>query len=80
MSKTMYETQPVGTDRPGETVARVATAIWLVVSAVNFVVWLLVSAISGDIDQPWFLWAFIGGGVVVGALRITARSVAKASA
>ncbi len=54
-------------------VARAATAIWIVVSSVNFAVWLAVSLISGDVDSPWFLWAFSAGAVVVAGLRIAAR-------
>ena len=54
--------------------ARGTTYLWLAVSAVNFVVWLAVSAISGNLDTPWFLYAFAAGGVVVGALHLAARA------
>ncbi len=73
-----YDTAP-GTVSTVRAVTRTATALWLVVSALNVVVWLLVSIISGDIDRPWFLWAFAGGGTVVGALRVASRRVAGRS-
>ena len=66
-------------DNPSSTtvVARAATASWLAVSAVNLAVWLLIAVIGGHVDQPWFLWAFAAGGVVVAVLRFVERAVTR---
>jgi hypothetical protein len=56
------------------TVARSATAVWLVLSAINLVIWVLVGAIGGTFGSPWWLWAFAGGGAIVGGLDLAARS------
>lgn len=74
----MQKQQPNAT-APIALVARAATAVWIAVSAVNFAVWLAVSLSTGDVDSPWFLWAFSAGAVVVGGLRFAAR-VAPGSA
>lgn len=55
-------------------VARAATLVWLVVSAVNFVVWLLVCLFSQSLDSPWFLWSLVTGGIVVAGIHMAARS------
>lgn len=54
--------------------SRVATGLWLAVSAVNLVVWLMVTIISGSVDGPWFLWSVAAGGVVVLGLRFADRT------
>lgn len=59
--------------------ARIATWIWAVVSAVNFVIWLMVCIISGSTDAPWWAWEVGPGGVVVGALWLAARSYRRSS-
>ncbi len=49
-------------------VCRVATAVWLAVSLVEFVVWMLICTIGLRLVDPWWLWTMMVGGLVVGAL------------
>jgi len=52
--------------------SRLAAALWVVLSVVQFVVWALICLISGSWDGPWWLWTVFGGGALVAGLhRIT---------
>ncbi|WP_206797634.1 hypothetical protein [Amycolatopsis sp. MtRt-6] len=66
-----------------EAAPRIATALWLLVSAVHVVIWLVTGVTGGDWD-PWPLWVLFGGGVLVAGVWAARewdrrlRSVARA--
>lgn len=47
---------------------RVASAIWIAMTAVQIVVWLAIGVGTGGLDVPWWLYSSVGGGVVVAVL------------
>ena len=51
-------------------VLRVATAVWLLTSIVEFTVWLALAVSSGDLDSPWWLFSTTVGGVIVAAISV----------
>lgn len=58
-----------------QSVRRAAVALWLGLSAVQFVVWALICIIAGRLDAPWFLWTVVvGAGIVGGVVLLTGRS------
>jgi hypothetical protein len=60
----------VRTDHP---TLRLLTALWAGITMINFVVWAMVCTISLSWDSPWWLWTFIPGGAVLGALWWNAK-------
>lgn len=43
----------------------IAAVIWLTVSVAEMVVWLMVCLLSGEWDEPWWLWSMTVRGVLV---------------
>jgi hypothetical protein len=52
---------------------RILAALWLGVVLVEIGVWLAIWLFGGDLEAPWFLWAVLGGGVVVGGFHLASR-------
>ncbi|PZF83249.1 hypothetical protein [Jiangella anatolica] len=53
---------------------RVATGVWIAMTAVQIVVWLAIGIGSGGLDVPWWLYSTVGGAGVVAALWWTNES------
>ncbi|MBB5788562.1 hypothetical protein [Jiangella mangrovi] len=50
------------------TALRVASVVWIVMTAVQIVVWLAIGVGTGGLDVPWWLYSSVGGAGVVAAL------------
>ena len=50
------------------TALRVATAVWLLTSMVEFTVWLAIAINTATLDPPWSLFSTTAGGIIVGLL------------
>ncbi|SDU77334.1 hypothetical protein [Jiangella alkaliphila] len=47
---------------------RVATGVWIAMTAVQIVVWLAIGIGTGGLDVPWWLYSTAGGAGIVAAL------------
>jgi hypothetical protein len=47
---------------------RVASMVWIAMTAVQIVVWLAIGIGTGGLDVPWWLYSSVGGAGVVAAL------------
>jgi hypothetical protein len=68
------------------TALRIAAAVAVGATAIQFVVWLLIVLISGHLASPWWMWTLLVAGVLAGAgwllngSRAAARHQAEADA
>jgi hypothetical protein len=47
---------------------RIASGVWLLMTAVQIVIWLAIGVATGGLDVPWWLYSSAGGAGVVAAL------------
>ncbi|WP_232663223.1 hypothetical protein [Pseudonocardia sp. TRM90224] len=53
---------------------RVAVAVWVAVSLIQFVIWAMIGILGGGFVEPWFLWTVGVGGVIVGVVHLVTGS------
>jgi len=74
LAQTRLELRPAieglpGTTSPGLLATRqVVTAVWFALTLVQFVIWVLVCIIGLHFANPWWIWSFVGGLIIVGPL------------
>jgi hypothetical protein len=52
------------------TALRIAAAVAVGATAIQFVIWLLIALIGRHLESPWWMWTLLAAGVLAGAARL----------
>lgn len=55
------------------TALRIAAAVAVGATAIQFVIWLLIALIGRHLESPWWMWTLLAAGVLAGAAQLLKR-------